>query len=168
MTCSRARKATVALVGRQMPGNLDVVDQGPDALQRSDVGEPRAGQPYLDARRRLEEAWARSQELMDQIEKGRSRRDRLYDSAYARLNARLASMPVIEQAKGILMAQTGCGAQEAFDMLRRASQRSNVRIRDLAGEIVRRAEASGGSRTQGRTRATQDGTATGQAQRRSR
>jgi AmiR/NasT family two-component response regulator len=35
-------------------------------------------------------------------------------------------MPVIEQAKGILIAQTGCTPEEAFDMLRRASQRSNV------------------------------------------
>jgi AmiR/NasT family two-component response regulator len=29
-------------------------------------------------------------------------------------------MPVIEQAKGILMAQHRCGADEAFDLLRRA------------------------------------------------
>jgi AmiR/NasT family two-component response regulator len=55
---------------------------------------------------------------------------------YARLLARLQTMPVIEQAKGIIMAQSHCGEAEAFDMLRRASQRSNVRVRDLAAQLV--------------------------------
>lgn len=32
-------------------------------------------------------------------------------------------MPLIEQAKGIIMAREGCGPEEAFDLLRRASQR---------------------------------------------
>lgn len=63
-------------------------------------------------------------------------RDRLQRSEYARLLARLETMPVIEQAKGIIMAQSACGEAEAFDMLRRASQRSNVPVRDLATQIV--------------------------------
>ena len=49
--------------------------------------------------------------------------------------ARLESMPVIEQAKGI-MAQSHCGNAQAFDLLRRASQRGNVPVRDLAAQIV--------------------------------
>jgi hypothetical protein len=43
---------------------------------------------------------------------------------------------VIEQAKGIIMAQSHCGGAQAFDMLRRASQRSNVPVRELAAQIV--------------------------------
>jgi hypothetical protein len=43
---------------------------------------------------------------------------------------------VIEQAKGILMAQHGCGPDEAFDLLRRASQRFNVPVRVLAARLV--------------------------------
>jgi len=82
------------------------------------------------------------QTTRQQIRAGRTHRELLYHSAYARLEARLESMPVIEQAKGILMAQTGCGSEQAFDMLRRASQRSNVKVRDLAGAIVLRAAAS--------------------------
>lgn len=70
---------------------------------------------------------------------GRSQREQLHESAYARLQAKLESMPVIEQAKGILIAQTGCTPGEAFDMLRRASQRSNVRVSELAAGIVDRA-----------------------------
>jgi hypothetical protein len=89
--------------------------------------------------RRLEDSCARMQTTRSQIRAGRSRRELLYHSACARLEARLESMPVIEQAKGILMAQTGCGAGQAFDMLRRASQRSNVKVRDLADAIVSRA-----------------------------
>jgi hypothetical protein len=55
---------------------------------------------------------------------------------YARMLARLESMPVIEQAKGIIMAQSHCEHAQAFDLLRRASQRSNVPVRDLAAQIV--------------------------------
>ena len=57
-------------------------------------------------------------------------------SEYARLLARLETMPVIEQAKGIIMAQSHCGHAQAFDLLRRASQRSNVPVRELAAQIV--------------------------------
>ncbi len=62
--------------------------------------------------------------------------DRLRYSAHARLQARLRSMPVIEQAKGIIMAQCGWSEDQAFDALRRASQRENVKLRDLAAKIV--------------------------------
>jgi hypothetical protein len=43
---------------------------------------------------------------------------------------------VIEQAKGIIMAQCGWPEDQAFDALRRASQRENVKVRDLAAQIV--------------------------------
>ena len=63
-------------------------------------------------------------------------RDLMQRSEHARLLARLESMPVIEQAKGIIMAQNHCGHEQAFDLLRRASQRSNVPVRGLAAQIV--------------------------------
>jgi len=91
---------------------------------------------------RLEDSCSRLQLIRQKISAGRSRRERLYHSAYARLEARLETMPVIEQAKGVLMAQTGCGPEQAFDMLRLASQRSNVKVRDLADDIVGRATAA--------------------------
>jgi transcriptional regulator with GAF, ATPase, and Fis domain len=49
----------------------------------------------------------------------------------------LASRDVIGQAKGILMAKEGITADEAFDVLRRASQRLNMKLRLLAEEIAR-------------------------------
>ncbi|MDT7569855.1 MAG: hypothetical protein QOE05_29 [Actinomycetota bacterium] len=59
------------------------------------------------------------------------------------------SRAVIDQARGILMAEHHCGPEEAFDILRRKSQHSNRKIRDLANEIVEQAarglsEAEGG------------------------
>ena len=46
------------------------------------------------------------------------------------------SRAVIEQAKGKLMAAEGCTADEAFATLVRASQRENVKLRDIALRLV--------------------------------
>lgn len=62
------------------------------------------------------------------------------------LNRHIASQPVIEQAKGILMARSHCTPDEAFDQLRRASMRSNVKVRDIARQVV---EAAGRRRHSG-------------------
>jgi GAF domain-containing protein len=53
-------------------------------------------------------------------------------------NMRLAmeSRAVIEQAKGVLMAQRRIDADQAFDVLRDASQRYNRKLRDIAQGIV--------------------------------
>lgn len=62
-----------------------------------------------------------------------------------RLNEQLrhavASREIIGEAKGILMERESCTRDEAFDILRRASQRENRKLRDLAEEIVLRVEA---------------------------
>jgi len=53
-------------------------------------------------------------------------------------NMRLAmdSRAVIEQAKGVLMAQRRVDAEQAFEILREASQRYNRKLRDIARGIV--------------------------------
>jgi GAF domain-containing protein len=51
----------------------------------------------------------------------------------------MQSRAVIEQAKGMLMARSsGLSADDAFELLRRASQREDVRVRDIAQRIVER------------------------------
>lgn len=55
---------------------------------------------------------------------------------------RASFAPVIEQAKGIVMAQFRCGPDEAFDMLCGISQHANVKLRVLAERLVQLA-ASG-------------------------
>lgn len=52
------------------------------------------------------------------------------------LHEALTSRAVIDQATGIIMAQERCSAAAAFDILRCASQNRNVKVRDLATEIV--------------------------------
>jgi GAF domain-containing protein len=47
---------------------------------------------------------------------------------------------VIEQAKGILMAQQHCSSTQAFDVLTKQSQRTNRKLRDIASDIVANAE----------------------------
>jgi GAF domain-containing protein len=53
-------------------------------------------------------------------------------------NMRLAmeSRAAIEQAKGVLMAQRHVDAEQAFEILRAASQRYNRKLRDIATGIV--------------------------------
>ncbi len=53
-------------------------------------------------------------------------------------NMRVAmeSRAVIEQAKGVLMAQRHVDAEQAFEILREASQRYNRKLRDIAFGIV--------------------------------
>ena len=52
------------------------------------------------------------------------------------LTTAMASRAVIEQAKGILMANYGVTSDEAFDRLRRQSQTENRKLRDIAADIV--------------------------------
>jgi GAF domain-containing protein len=60
-------------------------------------------------------------------------------------NMRLAmeSRAVIEQAKGVLMAQRRVNAEQAFEILREASQRYNRKLRDIAFGIVESTQAGG-------------------------
>ena len=48
----------------------------------------------------------------------------------------MASRAVIEQAKGVLSAQLGVSPDEAFDVLRERSSRSNTKLRVLAQQVV--------------------------------
>ena len=54
-----------------------------------------------------------------------------------RLVEAMQSRAVIEQAKGILIAQSKVDADAAFEILVRASQRENRKLRDIAAELVR-------------------------------
>jgi GAF domain-containing protein len=54
------------------------------------------------------------------------------------LTEAMRSRATIEQAKGILMAQSNVAPDDAFDLLRRVSQRENRKLRDVAQELVDR------------------------------
>jgi hypothetical protein len=54
----------------------------------------------------------------------------------AHLHRAMGLRAIIEQAKGVLMAQNGIGAPAAFDRLRDISQAQNARLVDVAATIV--------------------------------
>jgi GAF domain-containing protein len=52
------------------------------------------------------------------------------------LQTALVSRAVIDQALGIVMGQNRCTSDEAFDLLRRISQNRNIKLRDIAAEMI--------------------------------
>jgi ANTAR domain len=143
-------------VARASARSIQTADGARASFIRRGAGEPRRWDAArletawleLDAQmRRFERAKERLRATIEQQRNGRPQREILHDSAFARLQARLESMPVIEQAKGILMAQQRCGPDEAFDLLRRASQRANIKISVLAAQIVENVASPEGPRS---------------------
>ncbi|MEU8821591.1 GAF and ANTAR domain-containing protein [Actinoplanes sp. NPDC048796] len=63
----------------------------------------------------------------------------LYDSTATlaqQMRAAMASRAVIEQAKGVIMAERRCTADDAFKVLVKLSQDTNHKVRDLAQILV--------------------------------
>jgi GAF domain-containing protein len=58
------------------------------------------------------------------------------------MQAAMLSRAVIEQAKGIIMAQRRCTAEQAFATLSKISQNSNRKLRDVAAQLVARITAA--------------------------
>ena len=58
-------------------------------------------------------------------------------SELADMRAAMVSRAVIDQAKGILMERRKCTQDQAFAELSRASQNTNIKLRDVADELVR-------------------------------
>ena len=118
-------------------------DAGPgtgpvDKAERRDSLRSRSERAWQDA----QSAWARAQAIQarqDEAVNASARESRTV-SRSARLEALLASLPVIEQAKGVLMARQGCDADQALDLLCRAAQRSNTPVREVAEQIVTKAQ----------------------------
>jgi GAF domain-containing protein len=53
------------------------------------------------------------------------------------LRLALVSRSVIDQAIGVIMAENRCDREVAFEILRRASQNRNVKLREVAAHLVR-------------------------------
>ncbi len=76
---------------------------------------------------------------------------RLYESTATlarQMREAMKSRAAIEQAKGILMASRACTSQEAFEVLVKLSQRSQMKLREVAERFVEEAA----SREDGKTR----------------
>jgi GAF domain-containing protein len=60
------------------------------------------------------------------------------------LQAAMDSRAVIEQAKGIVMAERRCTPEEAFDFLTKVSQDTNRKLRDVAAALVQGVQGTAG------------------------
>lgn len=67
------------------------------------------------------------------------------------LDRALVARQTIDEAKGVVMAARGCTPDEAFAYLAALSQRRNVKVRDLAAQIVAQASRTPVPRTGQRT-----------------
>ncbi|WP_245996971.1 ANTAR domain-containing protein [Streptomyces armeniacus] len=52
------------------------------------------------------------------------------------LRRALRTHPVIDQARGIVMARAGCGPQAAWEVLVEVSQHTNTKLRVVAADVV--------------------------------
>ncbi|WLW55327.1 ANTAR domain-containing protein [Streptomyces sp. YU58] len=66
----------------------------------------------------------------------RAERLRLLQEEVEQLRQAIASRPVIDQARGILMATQACTSDEAWTILREASQLSNTKLRVVAAAVT--------------------------------
>ncbi|AKZ55561.1 hypothetical protein SAM23877_2512 [Streptomyces ambofaciens ATCC 23877] len=73
----------------------------------------------------------------------RSERLHVLQEEVAQLRRAIASRPVIDQARGVLMALHACTSDEAWHILREASQLSNTKLRTVAAAVTASAESDG-------------------------
>jgi GAF domain-containing protein len=59
------------------------------------------------------------------------------------LTVAMASRAEIEQAKGIIMGAMGIDSQQAFETLKQQSQHENIKLKDIASELVHRSKRDG-------------------------
>ena len=56
------------------------------------------------------------------------------------MQAAMQSRAVIEQAKGVIVAEQGCTPEEAFTILTKQSQNTNRKLRDVAATLLTRVQ----------------------------
>ncbi|MCW2699423.1 MAG: hypothetical protein JWQ45_958 [Blastococcus sp.] len=114
----RASLSLPLTVGEGGRGALNLYASRPHAFTDTDaqVGQSWAGQ----ASGALSVAWrmAEREKAVDHLTRG------------------LVTRQVIGQAVGLLMAQRRCTGDEAFDLLKNASQRNNEKLRDVASRMI--------------------------------
>ena len=116
---------SVPLPIRDADAALNVYATRPRAFDDDVVAEALTFATFAAAAVTNAEAYRKTAELAEQLDQA------------------MANRAVIEQAKGIIMAEQGCSPDEAFEALRGASQRSNRKLRDIARALVEKQSAPG-------------------------
>jgi transcriptional regulator with GAF, ATPase, and Fis domain len=99
-------------------GTLNLYSSRPDSFDARDTGIAAVFATHASV------AWSASQTMID-------------------LQTGLDTRQLIGEATGILMAREHLTSPEAFDILRRASQRLNVKLRDIALDVVKPPDGTG-------------------------
>ncbi|MFF5158182.1 ANTAR domain-containing protein [Streptomyces sp. NPDC000348] len=87
------------------------------------------------------EAQSRFVRYLAHADEERDRLERL-ENEVGQLRQALASRAVIDQAIGIVQAERRCAPDDAFQILVGISQRTNVKLREIAAALVRQAAAA--------------------------
>jgi PAS domain S-box-containing protein len=99
-------------------GTCAVLTAEPRQWLRADADAIRAYTAVLEHLLAASAEVSRTQELADQLQQA------------------LDSRVLIEQAKGVVMARAGLGADQAFALIRRDARSRNRRVVDVAGEVI--------------------------------
>lgn len=111
--------AGLGLGGRKL-GALNLSSRGDDGFDSMDEGLVSLFTAPAAAAIMVANRYAEARDLASQLEQA------------------LESRAVIDHAIGIIMAESHCGADQAFAVLSRASNNRNMKLRELASEIVTR------------------------------
>jgi hypothetical protein len=115
-------------VGSSLSLPLRIGDRGRGALN---LYSDRA-HAFTEGDRRAAESWAAQASGALSVALRMAEREAVVDH----LHLGMVSRQAIGQAVGLLMAQRRCTADEAFGLLKAASQRSNEKLRDIAQRLV--------------------------------
>lgn len=107
-------------VGEQAVGALNIYATGPAAFDDDAIVIAYDVAQYAGIVATAKDGWSRATDLAEQMRQA------------------MESRAVIEQAKGILMAERRCSAEEAFKALVRASQDSHRKLHEVARLLVER------------------------------
>ncbi|GHH43084.1 GAF and ANTAR domain-containing protein [Streptomyces candidus] len=99
-------------------GALNLYSPQPDGLASSDVATLRALAEQATGALALARKMTRTREFATDLQNAMRYRG------------------VIDQAAGIIMAQQRCSGEQAFAVLRRASQNRNIKLRDLCTDLI--------------------------------
>ncbi|MET8946191.1 ANTAR domain-containing protein [Streptomyces sp. NPDC004542] len=77
------------------------------------------------------------------VSRERAERIRVLEEEMDQLRRAIASRPLIDQARGVLMAVHACTSDQAWDILRETSQRSNTKLHTVAEAVTASITADG-------------------------
>ncbi|PWR05589.1 histidine kinase [Micromonospora acroterricola] len=148
--CITAATSTVTIIVPEMAGERRWPDWASDALDGGALSSLSIGLPLHEAVTGALNIYATEPDAFDDaaVSLSQSFADHaaaamanahLYDTQVTltqHMQAAMQSRAVIEQAKGIIMAERRCTADQAFAILTRLSQNTNTKVRDVAAALV--------------------------------